>query len=167
MADPVRIGRLPEAVVRGLRGPGQEGRLVSVNKEYWLDEQGRIVWRVPDIREAVRAPAGRKLAVADYSQIELRIMAWLSQDPFLLGAISSGKDVHSYMACDIFGYEYEEFVEAKENPEHPLHRKYKSIRSNVKTTVFGCPLDHSGLRERSRLNEPCELRRSLEQAILN
>lgn len=55
------------------------------------------------IRAAFIAPAGRVLVSADYSQIELRIMAHLSQDPGLLAAFSAGQDVHRATAAEIFG----------------------------------------------------------------
>ncbi len=55
------------------------------------------------IREAFIAPAGCKIASADYSQIELRIMAHLSEDPGLLQAFALGQDVHRATASEVFG----------------------------------------------------------------
>lgn len=55
------------------------------------------------IREAFVAPAGYKLLAADYSQIELRIMAHLSGDDSLLGAFANGLDIHSATAAEVFG----------------------------------------------------------------
>jgi DNA polymerase-1 len=55
------------------------------------------------IREAFIAAPGHHLVSADYSQIELRIMAHLSQDPTLLAAFHSGEDVHRRTASEIFG----------------------------------------------------------------
>ena len=55
------------------------------------------------IREAFIAPAGRVLVSADYSQIELRIMAHLSEDPALLEAFHQGADIHRATAAEIFG----------------------------------------------------------------
>src|SRR5690606_21015849 len=55
------------------------------------------------IRRAFVAPPGRKLVACDYSQIELRIMAHLSQDPGLLGAFASGADIHRATAAEVFG----------------------------------------------------------------
>jgi DNA polymerase-1 len=55
------------------------------------------------IRTAFVAPAGRKLVACDYSQIELRIMAHLSEDPALLRAFTSGLDVHTATAAEVFG----------------------------------------------------------------
>ena len=55
------------------------------------------------IRRAFIAPAGRRIVALDYSQIELRIMAHLSQDPGLLRAFESGVDVHKATAADVFG----------------------------------------------------------------
>jgi DNA polymerase-1 len=55
------------------------------------------------IRQAFIAPEGHVLLAADYSQIELRIMAHLSQDEGLLGAFASDKDIHQATAAEVFG----------------------------------------------------------------
>lgn len=54
------------------------------------------------IRQAFVAPKGYQLIAADYSQIELRIMAHLSQDKGLLDAFSRGEDVHKATAAEVF-----------------------------------------------------------------
>ena len=54
------------------------------------------------IRQAFIAPEGCKIVAADYSQIELRIMAHLSQDKGLLNAFSQGEDVHKATAAEVF-----------------------------------------------------------------
>jgi DNA polymerase I len=55
------------------------------------------------IREAFIAPPGSVIMSADYSQIELRIMAHISKDPALLAAFAAGEDVHRATASEIFG----------------------------------------------------------------
>ncbi|WP_295532400.1 DNA polymerase I [uncultured Pseudacidovorax sp.] len=55
------------------------------------------------IREAFVAPEGRVIASADYSQIELRIMAHISGDEALLRAFNEGIDVHRATAAEVFG----------------------------------------------------------------
>jgi DNA polymerase-1 len=55
------------------------------------------------VREAFIAPPGHVLMSADYSQIELRIMAHISQDPALLRAFERGLDVHRATASEVFG----------------------------------------------------------------
>ena len=55
------------------------------------------------IRSAFVAPAGHRILSADYSQIELRIMAHLSDDPRLLEAFAAGEDVHRATAAEVFG----------------------------------------------------------------
>ncbi len=55
------------------------------------------------VREAFVAPAGRVIASADYSQIELRIMAHISGDEALLHAFREGLDVHRATAAEVFG----------------------------------------------------------------
>ena len=55
------------------------------------------------VRQAFIAPEGSKLVAADYSQIELRIMAHLSGDKGLLDAFSRGLDIHKATAAEVFG----------------------------------------------------------------
>jgi len=55
------------------------------------------------IRQAFIASAGHKLLSADYSQVELRIMAHLSGDEGLLGAFAEGMDIHRATAAEVFG----------------------------------------------------------------
>jgi len=55
------------------------------------------------IRQAFVADPGYLLVAADYSQIELRIMAHLSEDPGLIAAFSAGQDIHRATAAEVFG----------------------------------------------------------------
>ncbi|MDD1626854.1 MAG: DNA polymerase I, partial [Methylococcaceae bacterium] len=77
------------------------GRLSSSNPNLQnipvRSEEGR------KIRQAFIAPKGYKIVAADYSQIELRIMAHLSADAGLLKAFSAGEDVHRATAAEVFG----------------------------------------------------------------
>jgi DNA polymerase-1 len=60
------------------------------------------------IRTAFVAPPGRKLVACDYSQIELRIMAHLSEDTTLVRAFESGADIHRATAAEVFGKSLDE-----------------------------------------------------------
>ncbi|MGN6519075.1 MAG: DNA polymerase I [Dokdonella sp.] len=60
------------------------------------------------IRQAFVAPPGWKVVAADYSQIELRIMAHLSGDPGLLAAFHGNQDVHRATAAEVFGLPLEQ-----------------------------------------------------------
>jgi len=77
------------------------GRLASTDPNLQ-----NIPVRTPEgrrIREAFIAPPGHLLVSADYSQVELRIMAHLSGDASLLHAFAEGADIHRATAADIFG----------------------------------------------------------------
>ena len=63
------------------------------------------------IRQAFCAPAGRKIMAADYSQIELRIMAHLSQDKGLLDAFAHGLDIHRATAAEVAGKKIDEVTD--------------------------------------------------------
>ncbi|WP_350306057.1 DNA polymerase I [Photorhabdus viridis] len=60
------------------------------------------------IRQAFVAPEGYRIMAADYSQIELRIMAHLSQDQGLLKAFAEGQDIHRATAAEVFGLSLEQ-----------------------------------------------------------
>ncbi len=79
----------------------QTGRLSSTDPNLQ-----NIPVRTPEgrrIRQAFIAPPGYVLMAADYSQIELRIMAHLSGDEGLLAAFAAGEDVHRATAAEVFG----------------------------------------------------------------
>ncbi|PCH57388.1 MAG: DNA polymerase I, partial [Legionellales bacterium] len=65
------------------------------------------------VRQAFIAPTGSKIVAADYSQIELRIMAYLSQDPNLLAAFAAHDDVHAATAAEVFAITAEQVTVAQ------------------------------------------------------
>jgi len=75
------------------------------------------------IREAFVVPKGHELLCADYSQIEPRILAHLSQDPRLLSVFTKGEDIHMATAMEIFGL--------------PSSQITRDMRRAAKTVVFG------------------------------
>ena len=75
------------------------------------------------IREAFIAPIGHTLLCADYSQIEPRILAHLSQDPRLLAVFAKGEDIHMATAMEIFSL--------------PSSQITRDMRRVAKTVVFG------------------------------
>ncbi|SMB55635.1 fused DNA polymerase I 5'-_3' exonuclease; 3'-_5' polymerase; 3'-_5' exonuclease [Serratia proteamaculans] len=75
------------------------------------------------IRQAFIAPAGYRIVAADYSQIELRIMAHLSQDEGLLKAFAAGEDIHRATAAEVFGL--------------PLDKVTNEQRRSAKAINFG------------------------------
>ncbi len=75
------------------------------------------------IRKAIIAPPGTYLLSADYSQIDLRVLAHLSQDPGLIAAFAHDEDIHATTASKLFGIPRDEVT-----PE---------MRRNAKTVNFG------------------------------
>jgi DNA polymerase I len=76
------------------------------------------------IRSAFVAPPGQLLVSADYSQIELRVLAHLSQDPVLLEAFRTGQDVHTRTAMEVFEVDAESVT-----PE--MRRRAKAVNFGV------------------------------------
>ena len=81
------------------------GRLSSTNPNLQNIPIRTAVGR--EIRAAFIAAPGNVLMSADYSQIELRLMAHFSQDPLLLDAYRTGKDIHTLTAAEVFGVDPE------------------------------------------------------------
>ena len=86
------------------------GRIVSQNPNLQNIPVRTEIGR--EVRRAFVAPRGRLLLSADYSQIELRILAHLSQDPGLIAAFQAGEDIHRTTAAVIFGVKPEEVTPA-------------------------------------------------------
>ena len=97
-------------------------------------EQGR------EIRRAFVAAPGYKLLAADYSQVELRILAHITQDPALIEIFRAGQDIHTATAARLFNV--------------PMEQVTRNQRRLAKTTVFGTVYGISafGLSARTELN---------------
>jgi DNA polymerase-1 len=76
-----------------------------------------------EIRAAFIAAPGRVLFSADYSQIELRLMAHFSDDPLLVRAYQTGQDIHTLTASEVFGV--------------PVDKMTKETRNRAKAVNFG------------------------------
>jgi len=90
------------------------------------------------IRKAFVAPKGKKLIVADYEQIEMRIAAHFSQDKYMLQAIREGLDLHCFTVSMMTGIPYEETYAAKK-AEKPTHNQelLLELRQDYKKVGFG------------------------------
>ena len=86
------------------------------------------------VRGAVRAPAGSVLLVADYNQIELRVMAEVAGDERMRNAYASGLDLHAVTASTMLGIALNQFD--KKRPEHTAARqKAKGVNFGI---IYGC-----------------------------
>lgn len=85
-------------------------------------EQGRLIRKT-----FIPSQAGRLILAADYSQIELRVLAHISQDPGLIDAFSKGQDIHSRTASEVFGVDI-----GKVTPQ--MRRQAKAVNFGI---VYG------------------------------
>lgn len=110
------------------QGLTRTGRLSSVNPNLQnipaRDEEGR------KIRKAFKARPGYKILSVDYSQIELRILAHISDCKELIDAFKNGEDIHTKVASDIYGVSISEVT--------------KLMRSTAKAVIFGIVYGISG-----------------------
>jgi DNA polymerase I len=114
------------------------GRLSSTNPNLQnipiRTEKGR------EIRAAFIAAPGRVLLSADYSQIELRLMAHFSDDPLLVQAYRTGQDIHTLTASEVFGV--------------PAASMSKETRNRAKAVNFGIVYGISPFGLAANLNIP-------------
>ena len=96
------------------------------------------------IRSAVSAAPGKQLVVADYSQLELRVMAHIANDEVMTEAYRHGLDLHAVTAAGMLGLKLDQF-----DPEQPAHQ---DARQKAKAVNFGVIFGSgpSGLREFAR-----------------
>jgi DNA polymerase-1 len=106
--------------------------------------------RAPEFRKCFTAPSGRKLLIADYSQIELRVAAQITQDKRMLEAYRNGEDLHSLTASLIL--------------QKPVGTVSKYERQYAKAVNFGLiyAMGANGLQQYAQLSYDVEM--TLEQA---
>ena len=80
-----------------------------------------------ELRKMFVAPEGRMLADADYSQIELRLLAHIAGDEHMIAAFRSGEDIHTVTASQVFGV-------APEAVTHEMRRRAKAVNFGI---VYG------------------------------
>jgi DNA polymerase I len=90
-----------------------------------------------DVRKSFIPFPGHLLVEADQSQIEVRVAGIYSNDAKMAEFFIQGGDFHTRTAAKIYNIDYEEMTEVLESKDHILKPKYKSMRSNTKTIVFG------------------------------
>lgn len=90
------------------------------------------------IREAFTAAPGKKLVVADYDQLEMKLMAHFSGDPRMVEAIASGKDLHCVTVALMFGENYDEVIAAKKSKSPTPEQEILLMkRQSAKAVGFG------------------------------
>ncbi|WP_297211114.1 DNA polymerase I [uncultured Flavonifractor sp.] len=80
-----------------------------------------------ELRKMFVAPAGRMLVDADYSQIELRLLAHIAGDTHMIDAFRKGEDIHTVTASQVFGV-------APESVTHEMRRRAKAVNFGI---VYG------------------------------
>ena len=137
------LAKLKGTYIDGLVGlVGEDGRIHSTLNQT-TTATGRLSSDSPNlqnipirtemgarIRDAFTASAGRRLVVADYSQIELRILAHMTGEPTLVEAFTGGEDVHTRTAAEVFDVRPESVT-----PE--LRRRAKMVNFGILYGISG------------------------------
>ena len=108
------------------------------------------------VRAVFVAAPGKQLVVADYSQLELRVMAHIAHDEVMTDAYRNGQDLHAVTAAGMLGLKPDQF-----NPDDPAH---KDARQKAKAVNFGVIFGSgpAGLREFAR--DAYNLKMTIEEA---
>jgi len=102
----------------------------------------------PEVRHLFQAERGKILIASDYSQLEARILAYLSGDEISIEAFNSGKDVHTQNARDLFGLSKTQW--------EGLGGKAKAYRNFAKGFLYRISYGGEGAVEKSKTYCPCE-----------
>lgn len=90
------------------------------------------------IRNAFVAAPGKRLVVADYDQLEMKLMAHFSGDPRMVDAIASGKDLHCVTVSLMFGENYDDVIAAKKSKDPTPEQEILLMkRQSAKAVGFG------------------------------
>lgn len=114
-----RKSKLRSTYVKGFLNSIDEGDRLHADFLLFGTETGRLsarnpnlqnipIYRGPEIRRGIIAAEGWTFAEADYSQLELRVAAYYSRDPFLLKAYHEGIDIHTLTASEVYEVPFEE-----------------------------------------------------------
>lgn len=90
-----------------------------------------------DVKRQLIAPPGMLYVAYDYSQAELRIMAYLSGDETYIKAFNEGKDPHLAIACQQYHEDYDKIIKIYKDEQHPEYKTWKIRRKLAKHIVFG------------------------------
>ena len=117
----------------------------KIHPDFWQlgAESGRFCCKNPNfqnlksgmtsnfnVRDFVIPPTGKSIIEADYSQVELKIAAYLSQDKAMIQAYKNKEDIHAVTTSAVFGISIDE-AKNKSDPQ------YKKRRTVAKSTIFG------------------------------
>ena len=88
------------------------------------------------LRKALKVPAGYSVVACDSSQIEARILAWVSGQDDLVEQFKTGRDPYAEMASKIFHVSAQDIHDAAKSGTDPRHNQYKTYRNVGKTCVL-------------------------------
>jgi len=163
--------RWNEARAKTGRFSCEEPNLMNPPKEIKIHDDKYGVYSDDAIRSMFIARDGYMVMNADWAQLEVWVLAYVTKDPTLLGLLLSGKDAHVYVArklCElglssIFPQECWE----PELSDDEWHRKYDHLRGKAKTFTFGLMYQLTEQGAADRLNCTIEESHLLFQAFLS
>lgn len=106
-----------------------------------------------DIKKMFIAPKPKLILQLDYSQAELRVMAYLAQEETMLHWFKIGHDIHLATACKKYGVRYEDIEPLLEDENNPEHKTWKIRRKQAKTTNFGIAYEQGPQKLAEKLTE--------------
>lgn len=119
--------------------------------------------RDKELRGMFCAPKGSSLLDCDFSQLELVVAAYLSQEPLMIEAFEKGLDIHTSVMADLKGISYSELVTTLSNHLHPDYTELKNERVAIKRINFGILYGIAGARLQTLLAVELNITWTLEQ----
>lgn len=141
-----KLGTLNEKYYNKLSSWIQNDGAVHTNYALGATTTGRLTSSSPNMQNQKRGSEFRGVYVprqgytfleGDYSQIEIRIAAWLANEMKMIEMFERGLDIHTATLCEIKGWDYEETKELLDTPSAPDYQEVKNLRVGIKNINFG------------------------------
>lgn len=141
-----KLSTLSEKYYNKLRTWIKPDGCVHTNYSLGATTTGRLTSSSPNMQSQKRGSEFRGVYVpkpgyifceGDWSQIELRIAAWLAREKRMLQMFDDGLDIHTATLCQMKGYNYEDTLELLDTPTHPEYLETKNLRVGIKNINFG------------------------------
>lgn len=126
---------------------GKRHAKYNLGKQYGEDSGGTVTGRLSgDMQQIPRGKEHKAIFIpqdgyvfidGDFSQLELRVVAFLAQEPAMLKAFDEGLDIHTAVMADIKGYDYYELFKLLEDETHKDNKQLKEERVAIKRINFG------------------------------
>jgi DNA polymerase-1 len=155
------LSSLYQKVEEQVKYDGRFHARYNLGKQYGEGEGGTVTGRLSgNMQQVPRGKEHKGIFIpgdgyvfidGDFSQLELRVVAYLAQEPVMIQAFEEGKDIHSAVMADLMKIDYDELCVALDDSNHLKHSEWKELRVAIKRINFGIVYGVAGDRLRRLL----------------